>query len=56
MTGGAGSGRLRRKKAAIEKELNSGFIPYYRLQARSARMDGIVERTGIITMRRFGQP
>ena len=43
--------RLEEEKAAIEQELNSGILPYDRLQAKSARVGEIIERTDIITMR-----
>jgi ATP-binding cassette subfamily F protein uup len=43
--------QLEQEKASIETELNSGTLPYDRLQAKSARVGEIIERIDEITMR-----
>ena len=42
---------LEQEKALLEEELNSGSLPYDRLQQKSARIGQIMERTDDITMR-----
>ena len=42
---------LEQEKARLEEELNSGSLPYDRLQQKSARIGQIMERTDEITMR-----
>ena len=42
---------LEQEKAQLEQELNSGTLPYDRLQQKSARIGQIMERTDEITMR-----
>ena len=39
------------QKAALETELGSGTLAYDQLQAKSARVGEIIERTDLITMR-----
>ncbi len=43
--------QLEQEKAALETELGSGTLAYDQLQAKSARVGEIIERTDLITMR-----
>lgn len=43
--------QLENEKAALEQELNSGTLPYDTLQAKSARIGEIMDRTDEITLR-----
>ena len=43
--------QLEQEKAALETELGSGTLAYDQLQAKSARVGEIIERTDFITMR-----
>ena len=43
--------QLEQEKAQLEEELNSGTLPYDKLQQKSARIGEIMERTDVITMR-----
>ena len=43
--------QLDQEKAALETELGSGTLAYDQLQAKSARVGEIIERTDLITMR-----
>ncbi|MBR5936616.1 MAG: ABC-F family ATP-binding cassette domain-containing protein [Bacteroidaceae bacterium] len=43
--------QLEQEKAGLENELNSGTLPYDKLQQKSARIGEIMERTDEITMR-----
>lgn len=43
--------QLEQEKAALEQELNSGTLPYDTLQAKSARIGEIMDRTDEITLR-----